>query len=217
MCRQCLKEWLPAIDANKKVFHFKKGEVLFKEGELMSGLYFINSGSVKVHKKWGSDKELIVRFAKEGDIAGHRGLGKDYFYSVSATALEPVTVCFVDMEFFNATLKVNTEFLFQLMMFFAEELKVSEKKMRNMAHMKVKGRIAIALLSLSNKFGFDLEGFINIPLSKQDLASYAGATYETVFRIINELIEEDIIRVFGKKITILQPQVLENFTKYEGM
>jgi CRP/FNR family transcriptional regulator len=34
------------------------------------------------------------------------------------------------------------------MMFFAEELKVSERRMRNLAHMPVKGRVAQAILSL---------------------------------------------------------------------
>jgi len=34
MCRLCLKEWLPALDAQRKNFHFKKGELLFREGEL---------------------------------------------------------------------------------------------------------------------------------------------------------------------------------------
>jgi len=123
-----LPEWLPAIDANRKVFHFKKGEALFREGDLMTGIYFIYNGTVKVHKKWGSEKELIVRFAKKGDIAGHRGLGNDHSYSVTATALELVAACFIEMGFFNATIKVNTGFLFELMMFFAEELKCLKEK-----------------------------------------------------------------------------------------
>jgi CRP/FNR family transcriptional regulator len=61
-------------------------------------------------------------------------------YPVSGTALEPTDVCFVDLDFFNSTLKVNQELLFALMMFFAAELKESEKRMRNLAHMPVKGR-----------------------------------------------------------------------------
>ena len=53
----CIKEWLPAIEANKTVFEFKKGEVLFNEGDLVKGMYFVYAGCVKVHKRWG-DKEL---------------------------------------------------------------------------------------------------------------------------------------------------------------
>ena len=73
LCRGCLPEWRPAIDAHRKGYHFKKGELIFREGDKVEGVYFVNSGKVKVHKKWGEEKELIIRFAKEGEIFGHRG------------------------------------------------------------------------------------------------------------------------------------------------
>jgi CRP-like cAMP-binding protein len=213
LCRQCLKDWLPAIDSNRKSFHFKKGELLFQEGDAMTGMYFINTGLVKVHKKWNDDKELILRIARNGDIVGHRGLGADTIYPVSGTALEPTDVCFVDLEFFNSTLKVNPDFLYQLMMFFAAELKESEKRMRNMAHMTVKGRIANALIYLKNKFGTTSEGNIDLLLSRQDLASYTGTTYETLFRVMNELAEESAIKLDGKNIFITNENILSEHTK----
>jgi CRP/FNR family transcriptional regulator len=46
------------------------------------------------------------------------------------------------------------------------------------------------------------DGFINIELSRQDLASFSGATYETVFRVINELIQEGLLTLSGKSIAI---------------
>ncbi len=199
-CRLCLKEWLPAVDNNRKTFQVNKGEEFIKEDEKVTGIYFVYQGSVKVHKKWG-EKELIIRFAKKGDIVGHRGLGNDN-YPVSATALEPSLICFIEIDFFLASLKVNPDYLLRLMMFFAEELNVSERKMRNLAHMPVKGRVAQALLTLQEKFGTNENGFIDLMLSRQDLASYTGATYETVFRVLNELAEEKLIKLSGKSISI---------------
>jgi len=213
LCRHCEKEWLPAVDANRKNLYFKKGEMIFSEGDAMQGMYFVIEGSVKVHKKWGADKELIVRFARTGDILGHRGLGKDVMYTVSATALEKVAVCFIDLDFFHASLKMNPAFLFQLMMFFAEELKVSERKMRDLAHMQVKGRLAQALITLKEKFGEDAAGNINMPVNRQNLASYAGTTYETAFRILNDFTDDNIIQVAGNNISILDEFRLSEFTK----
>lgn len=215
LCKQCQKEWLPAIDTCRKSFHFKKGELLFKEGEEVTGMFFINTGLVKVHKKWGNDKELILRIAKNGDIVGHRGLGSDTIYPVSGTALEPTDVCFISLDFFNSTLKVNPEFLYQLMIFFASELKESEKRMRNLAHMTVKGRIANALLYLKQKFGITEQGNLGITLSRQDFASYTGTTYETLFRIMNELSGENIIKTDGKNIFLLQEDKLVKYTSDE--
>jgi len=203
MCKNCKPEWLKAIAVNRKSIHYKKGELLFQEGDPVTGMYFIYSGLVKVHKKWNDNKELILRFAKNGAIVGHRGLGADTIYPVSATALSATDVCFVDLEFFMATLKVNPEYLFELMMFFAAELKESERRMRNLAHMNVKGRIINALSTLQQKFGCDEDGFISLAVPRQDLAAYTGTTYETLFKVMNELANENQIILAGKKTKLL--------------
>jgi len=213
LCRQCLPEWLPAIQAHRKNLTFKKGELIFREGEPVRGIYFVYSGTVKVHKKWGTEKELIIRFACQGEIFGHRGLGQEAIYPISATALEPLNACYIDLEFFRASLKVNQDFMHGLLLFFADELQESERKMRNLAHMQVKGRVALALMALQEKFGRTEERFIQMTLSRQDLASLVGATYETVFRIINELAEEELITLSGKNIAINDAAKLAVYTK----
>ncbi|HEY0244234.1 MAG TPA: Crp/Fnr family transcriptional regulator [Mucilaginibacter sp.] len=211
--KNCIPEWVPAVLANKKNFKVKKGELIFKEGDPVTGIYFVNSGNVKVHKRWDDEKELIVRFAKDGAILGHRGLGANAVYPVSATALQAGIVEYIDMEFFEATLKVNDGLTYQLLQLFAEELRESERKMRNLAHMPVKGRVAEALIILKNQFGLTDRGFINIELSRQDLASFAGATYETVFRVINELVHEKLLTLSGKSISIANPDKLLKLTQ----
>lgn len=208
LCKLCIREWLPAIASNKKNFQVKKGEVLFREGDEMAGIFFVYNGSVKVHKHWGDDKELILRFAKDGHIIGHRGLGEDFHFPVSATALETTTVCFFEKDFFFSSLKTNHDFLFQLLIFFATELKESEKNMRNLVHMPVKKRIAQALLTLKEKFGLDTENAINLPLSRHDLASYVGTSYETLFRMLNEMSEEGAVEVNSRKILIVSERKL---------
>lgn len=212
MCRLCLKEWLPAIEANRKNFKLAKGELLFRENDELNGIFFVYEGLLKVHKHWDEGKELIVRFARTGDIVGHRGLGKDPYFPVSATAMENSTVCFVPVDFFLSTLKVNHEFLFQLMMFYATELKESERNMRNLAHMPVKGRIAQALLLLHEKFGSNDDGSIDINISRQDLASYVGTSYETLFRMLNELIAEEAVGTDEKRIIIRDFDKLKSLT-----
>ncbi|QNR86674.1 Crp/Fnr family transcriptional regulator [Pedobacter riviphilus] len=203
MCQLTLTEWHPAIECHKRNFIVKKGEVIIKEGDPVSGVYFVTSGNVKVHKQWG-DKELILRFANDGAIIGHRGISSSIStYPISATALETTKLCFVDIDFFKSTIKVNQEFAYGLLMFYADELHASEKKMRNLALMSVKERLAVAILGLRDQFGLDAEGFLNLALSRQDLAAFTGATYETVFRTMNELLAEKLIVVKGKQIGIL--------------
>jgi len=204
-----MPQWLPAVASNRENYVYEKNELLFKEDDPVQGIYYVHSGIVKVHKHWGEDKELIVRFAGKGDIVGHRGLGTELVFPVSATALETSVICFLPVDFFKASLAVNHDYLYRLTMFFADELKESEKKMRDIAHMSVKGRIWKALIFLEQKFGMDDEGFIKIILSRQDFASFTGTTYETVFRMLQDLVSESHVELSGKKIKLLSRH-LEN-------
>ncbi len=211
LCRFCVPEWKEAIAVKKRTIDFKKGKRIFSEGDKVQGIYFIYSGSVKVHKQWVSQKELIIRFAGEGDILGHRGLGGNDIYPISATALENTRACFIDNDFLEATLTINHPFTYRIMQFYAAELQKAEKRMRDLAHMDVKGKIADALLEIHSMFGIDDDKYITVALSRQDIASYAGTTYETVFKFFKELTDDKTIVSSGKKIRINDLDKLKTF------
>ncbi len=200
----CMPAWWPALDTHKKIITLRKGDTIFSEGDEVTGVYFMIEGVVKVHKHWGEDKELILRFARQQDILGHRGLSThSTAYPVSATALSKTRVCFLELEFFHSTLQINPAFLFDFMMFFADELQLSEQRMRDLAHMPVRSRLVKTLLYLESHFGKDEEGYIVFPMSRQDIASFTGAAYETVYKMLAEFSALDIIKTDGKKIAIL--------------
>jgi CRP/FNR family transcriptional regulator len=215
LCRHSLPEWYDAIAARAEVLPLKKGQVLFTEGEPATHFYFLHSGTVKVHKQWGAAKDLIIKFASPGDVLGHRGMGREQHFPVTATALEPGGACRITTEFFLSSLKMNNGLAISMMMLYATELQEAERKMRNMVHMDVKGRIADALLTIRNVFGADGEGNINHQLTKQDISSFAGTTYETLFKTLNEWAQDGIVAVAGKDIRISDEKRLREFILHQ--
>ena len=207
LCQNCIKEWKELIAIKKHTYSIKKGKVLFNEGDKVEGIYFMYSGLLKVHMHWLDQKELIIRFAKPDDIVGLRGIGESHKYPISATAISDVKICFIDNHLLETTLKTNPGFTLELMHYYAVELQKTEKRMRNLVHMDVKSRLAEALLDLSHLFSHQENN--DIIVNRQDIASYAGTTYETVFKIFTELINQKIISASGKTIRILQPDKLQ--------
>jgi CRP/FNR family transcriptional regulator len=145
---------------------------------------------------------MILRFAFKGEIVGHRGIGIESIFPVSGTAITDVTACFLEIDFFFSPLRVNTDMLYKLMMFFAAELQESVKKMRDLVNLSVKEGVIKSLRFLEKKFGRTEDGFVNINISKQDLSVFAGITYETFFRMVNELVAEGTSSTNGKKIKL---------------
>lgn len=217
LCQGCLADWLPAVEAHRINFEVKKGQSIFTENDEVSGIYFIYSGTVKVHKRWDEEKELIIRFGKTGDIIGHLGLGKEPLYPVSATALEATLLCYLDKAFFDSTLKVNPDLTYKLMHLFADELQDSRKSMLDFVHMSVKARIAKSFIALKNQFGLGEDNRINLEISRQDLASFAGASYETLFKVVNDLTLNKIVELTGRRIMILDEPRLLNIISQDNV
>ena len=213
LCHHCHEQWKDLIALKKKTLIIKKGRKVFSEGHPVEGIYFINEGAAKVSMHWGPQKELLLGFFKPGDVLGFRGIGGDQFYPVSATALEDSKVCFVDKSFLETSLIANTGLAYQMMLLYASELQKAEKRMRDLAHREVKGRIAAALLDIAEIFGMDEEGSIPISVTRQDIASYAGTTYETVFKFFTEPSIANIISTSGKSIRIIDQRALQALVK----
>ncbi|MCB0430320.1 MAG: Crp/Fnr family transcriptional regulator [Flavobacteriales bacterium] len=209
--QHCGPEWYPLIELYKKTFEFQKGEKIFKEGQQVNGMYVIDTGKVKVIASYGKGKEQLLRLATDGEILGHRGLGGNHKYPVSATALTHTTVTFIPDEIFNKLLKANNGLCFYLMNFFAEELHHSEANSREMYNTSVKKRIARAILLNYEKFGIERSSKqLTYTLSRKDIANLSGTTYESVVRTLSEFNKKGIINLDGKSIGIPDKQALEN-------
>lgn len=215
-CTNCISEWKELVAVKKKTIHFKKGELIFKEGNKVNGIYFLYTGAVKVHKQWANQKDLIIRFTRQGDILGHRGLAAGDLYPVSATALVESNACFISNSFWETILKADHTLTYRLMQFYSSELQKAEMRMRNLALMEVKGRIAEALLEILHVFGTTNKGYITIPVTRQDIAAYAGTTYETVFKFLKELTITETISTDGKNIRIQDENKLRKILANSG-
>ena len=215
LCQHCIPEWKDAIAVKKKTIVVKKGKKLFEQGEKVNGIFFMYSGYAKIHTQWSEKKELILRFARKGDLVGHRGLIDGEVYPVSATALDDMEACYISNEFLEASLRINPSLTYKFMQVYALELQKAEKRMRDLAHMDVNARIAGALLEITDFFGLNKDHYVTVPITRQDIASYAGTTYETVFKFLRILTRAKAITLAGKSIRINNRDKLAETTNYK--
>ncbi|RED23483.1 CRP-like cAMP-binding protein [Flavobacterium cutihirudinis] len=189
--------------AKKHSFVCKKSQQFITEGAPLQGLYFICSGKVKTVKTGINGREQIVRLTKNGDTIGFRGFGTSKRYLIGAYALEDTVLCNFSNETMMEILQHIPEFTYALMLFYAEELNKSENNIRKIAHMNVRERVIDLLLYIHRKFG-QIDGLIDIELSRKEIADFAGTTEEQAIRILSSLKKEALIKTEGKRVGILR-------------
>lgn len=193
----------------KHTIKCKKSQQFIMEGTPAHGLFFAYKGKVKVLKTGVDDREQIVRFAKDGEIIGHRGgFGSSKYYSISAQALEDTTLCYFAQEDLKNLLLTIPQLAFEFMLFYADELSESETRVRKLTQMSVRERVIDSLLYMENKFGAT-EALLNIKLSRKDYADYSGTTEEQVIRTLSALKKENLIVAEGRRLGILNAEALK--------
>ncbi|MCB9245626.1 MAG: Crp/Fnr family transcriptional regulator [Flavobacteriales bacterium] len=200
----CAPEWRELAQQHTTTLDFRKGELILKEGQKAENIFMVKQGRVKVFSNYTDQIEVIVRFATDGQVIGHRGFGEDFTFSISAVALSDTSVYILPMSIFQSLLKANNLFCYYFMMFFAEELRRSERMRKNQLNMSVKQRVAQAIRMNMESFGLNESdpGLLSFTLSRRDIASLAGTTYESVIRSLAELQNDGIIGIEGKKLRI---------------
>ncbi|MHB8259245.1 MAG: Crp/Fnr family transcriptional regulator [Bacteroidia bacterium] len=207
--KACLPKWILLISEAKTVISYKKDEHIFTTGDSIAGIFFIKNGKVKVTTNGWHGKEQIVRLAANGHILGHRGYGSET-YPISALALDESRICLVDNNTLNEAFMNNPRFTYRLMMFYSQELRGIEARIKTIAQMTVAEKVISALLYLKQVFGYDETGenVLNIAFSRADMAALAGISKEQVVRCLSDFEKEKWIAKKKIKIRIMEEEKL---------
>ncbi len=194
-----------AIESKSDHLEFKRGQLIYCEGSTPLGVYFVRKGKVKMSKIGSDGKEQILRIATPEEMLICSDLISDSRYSTSAKALEDTTLLFIPKSEFWKMLRQEQKVLEQFVLLLSCDLKMAETKIADLAYKPVRGRLADALLFLSEKYNHDnkKDEKIVVAIKRSDLASFVGTAKETVNRLLSEFRTENIIETEGHDITII--------------
>ena len=187
------QEELTNISCNKTTYTFKKGEILFEEGTHLNGVFCLRNGKCKVTKLSPNGNEQIVRFIQKGELIGHRSVISETTAHLTVTALEDMQACFIPKSIIHQNFKNNKEFSLDITKSLCTDLDNANLNIANMAQKNVKERLADSLLFFKKTFGEDNDGFLNINLSREEIANSIGTATESSIRLLSQFKKENLI------------------------
>ncbi len=219
------------IDNPKSVFHvllpkekellkkdhvcafYKKGEIIFKEGDKPNALICLSEGKVKVFKEGVGGREQIVRMAKPVGFIGYRALFAEEHHTATAVAIEDTVVCVIDKDSVYKLLRTNPDFSLSIIKSFATELGFSNNRTVTLTQKHIRGRLAESLIFLKDTYGYEEDGqTIKIYLSREDVANLSNMTTSNAIRTLSTFAQEGVIAIDGRKIKILEIAKLERIS-----
>ncbi|MCX6300929.1 MAG: Crp/Fnr family transcriptional regulator [Bacteroidia bacterium] len=210
--RHLTRDEVDMINFEKEFRQYKRGEILYNEGNRISGFYCVNKGIIKVFKTGFDGKEQIIRFAKPGDIIAYRSVLSNESACTSAKVIEDCQVCFIPSEILIKLVKTNSSFAHELLKLACHELGEANSFITDIAQKTVRERLAEIIILLVNDFGLDEQNFLQISLTREELANIVGTATESVIRLLSEFKSDKLVELNGRKIRILNKKGLEKIS-----
>lgn len=184
---------------------FKPKAQIIMSGEASGSLYFILDGSVSVIIEGDDDHELVVSYLNPGDFFGEMGVYEDELTPRSAM-VKAKTQCEVAEISYERFHKVRSQFpdvLFSIGKQLAERLRLTTRKLSDLAFVDVSGRIAHSLIDLCEEpDAMTHPDGMQIKTTRQELGKIVGCSREMAGRVLKNLEDEGLISAAGKTIVV---------------
>jgi CRP/FNR family transcriptional regulator, dissimilatory nitrate respiration regulator len=197
------------IAVEKKV---NKGEILFSEGDEGKGFFIVGEGRLKVFKVSPEGKEQILHILGPGQPFGEVSVFAGQRFPANAQALENSRVFFLPRAAIVNLIAANPSLALNMLAVMSKKLRQFAVQIENLSLKEMPARLASYLIYLAEEQGVD--DVITLKISKGQLASFLGTIPETLSRIFAKLSGQNLIRVEGKKITVLDRAGLEDLAAF---
>jgi CRP-like cAMP-binding protein len=199
-------EELEIINRNRYSVRFHEGEVILKQGMQANTLISVVEGFARKYIEGFNDRNLILDFLKPWELVGAPGVHNSGKHSYSVMAIRETLVCFLDAGNFNRVLEMNGTFAMAYVRLCSINYERSLNRMVSLSQKQMHGRIADALIYLSETIYH--AGRIGPEISRQDIADYTSMSKDSAIRILKEFERDRIIGLEGRNIEVMdQPRL----------
>lgn len=183
---------------------FDRNQVIFYEGDLGGSLYVIVSGTVKIVIMADDGREHILGLLDEGNFFGEISLIDGEPRSATAIALDKVNIVMISRDDFVRLLRENPEISLKIMQTLCDRLRRTDKHVETLAFLSAPGRVAQVLLNWAENHAPGQDKAIDIPhkMTRQEFASIAGTSRETLTRVLMDFQDDGLIQLEKNKILV---------------
>ena len=183
---------------------FKRGTVIFREGEEGKALYVVRSGVVKIASSTPGGDEIILAILSEGDFFGEMALLDTMPRSADAISLEASDLYILNRKEFLTFLWNNEAAIEAVLRALSLRLRKANDSLKDVSFMTIPARFAKKLLELCETHGLEEDGAVRIDLEivQSDLAGMIGSTRESVNKELKVLRDKGVVSMEGKTIRV---------------
>jgi CRP/FNR family transcriptional regulator, cyclic AMP receptor protein len=200
-------EELAALGTRRR---YRRGETLFREGDVSETVMAVLEGRVKISVLTQSGREIVLSTKEPGELVGELAAVDGRRRSATATALGDVDVTTLSTSAFGALLDSEPARARQLLHALVAQLRAANLQRSERDEGSTLQRVARRLSSLARSFAEhnDPDAPVDLQLTQDDLAGWVGATREATNRALASLRATGCIATRHRRVVVTDPAAL---------
>ena len=188
-----------------------RGRAVFNEGEPGDSLYIVMAGKIKLSRRAPDGRENVLAVMGPSDQFGELSVFDPGPRTATATAVTDVRLARMAQSLVRPWIEAHPEIGEQLLRVLARRLRRTNDSVADLIFTDVPGRVAKALLDLSNRFGRPAEDGILVAhdLTQEELAQLVGASRETVNKALADFAGRGWIKLEARAVVLLDVERLK--------
>lgn len=188
---------------------FKRGEVIFHEGDPGTTLHLIDKGHVAIRTTTLMGEVVTLTVLGPGDVFGEQALlDPDNIRTASAVAVELAETRSIRRDDFERLRKEHPSvdrFLVELL---AAQVRRLSAHLQEALYVPAEQRLLRRLLDVAESYT-DSSGACTVPLTQDDLATMAGTTRPTANRLLKAIESDGVVSISRGRIDVLDIETLK--------
>jgi CRP/FNR family transcriptional regulator len=196
---------LRRIAGRSAVRDVRRGERIFEEGAPAEGLFVVIDGRVRIVRVSRGGREQVLHSEGPGATLGEIPLLDGGGYVATAIAQEPARVLHVPRDVILEACRRHPDVALGIIRVLARRVRTFAGLVEQLSLKDLTARTAALLLAESRaakSTTFDLDG------TRDDLASRLGTVRELVSRSLGRLRKAGVVRIAGRRVTIVDARAL---------
>jgi len=196
--QELAREAVDLLRAHLHVRHFKKDNLLWREGDTSGMLVSLKKGRVKIYRALPSGRVVTLFLFGPGNVFGFLPFLDGQAYPASAQALEDVEADVMPRTALFQALRTERDLAVTLIGVLGKRLRASFDLIQSLSTPGARSRVALAMLAMVPP-GVPASGAatVELPVSAHDFAGALGLVPETFSRALTRLVQDGIVQRAG--------------------
>ena len=180
------------------IVRFKKGEVIYREGDSADAIFNIITGVVTAYREGPGGSEHVVAFLLPDDLFG---LSAERMYANSTRAITAVTAYRLPVSVLRSRLSKHAELEFHVICKLCQELRQAQRHAFLLSQKSAVTKLAMFLQMIEQLqiARGEQTAEIYLAMNRSDIGKYIGTTLAAVSRAFRSLNTRGVIKVRNRR------------------